>query len=106
MKTNPKMKYGKMNLLPGKIEPKDEMIMISVKMEGDLLDALKNHAKELGRPYQTVMKEMLRTSLGMENKSDAPPRDWAEIFRQLQDLKSRMEHVEEGRGDRKARKKA
>lgn len=66
MKTNPKMKFGKVNLLPEKIEPKDEMIMISVKMEGDLLDALKKQAKLVGRPYQTLLKEILRTSLGVD----------------------------------------
>lgn len=103
MKSNLKVKYGKMNLLPETIEPKDEMIMISVKMEGDLLDALKNRAKELGRPYQTLMKELLRESLGMKNSSASPSRDWAEIVKQLQELKDRMKHVEE---DRKIRKKA
>jgi uncharacterized protein (DUF4415 family) len=66
MKNNPKIKYGTKNLLPAKIDPKDEMIMISIKMEGDLLDALKAKAKELNRPYQTLMKEMLRDQLNLK----------------------------------------
>ncbi len=39
--------------------------MICIKMEGDLLDALKEKAKKLKRPYQTLMKEMLRDSLSL-----------------------------------------
>lgn len=66
MKKNPKIKYGTKNLLPEKINPKDEMITISIKMEGDLLDALKHKAKELNRPYQTLMKEMLRETLELK----------------------------------------
>ncbi len=65
MKNNPKIKYGSKNLLPEKINSKDELVMISIKMEGDLLDKLKARAKELNKPYQTMMKEMLRESLKM-----------------------------------------
>ena len=66
MKSNPKIKYGTKNLLPEKIDPKNEKVMISIKMEGDLLDALKVKAKELNRPYQTLMKEMLRDQLNLK----------------------------------------
>ena len=66
MKNSKKIKYGDKNLLPQKIHPRDEMIMISIKMEGDLLDALKNKAKELNRPYQSLMKEMLRERLNLK----------------------------------------
>jgi predicted DNA binding CopG/RHH family protein len=66
MKKNSKIKYGNKNLLPEKIDPKDERITISIKMEGDLLDALKHKAKELNRPYQTLMKEMLRETLELK----------------------------------------
>jgi len=66
MKKKNKIRYGKVNLLPEKIEPKDEKIRISIMMEGDLLDALKTRAQELGRPYQTLMKEVLRQNLKLK----------------------------------------
>lgn len=65
MKTNPKLKYGSKNLMPAKIDPRDISVMISIKMEGDLLNAIKNKAKELNRPYQTLMKEILRDHLNL-----------------------------------------
>ena len=45
-----KIQYGKTDLLPKRIEPKDENIRISIVMEGDLLDAIKVRAAQLGRP--------------------------------------------------------
>jgi len=66
MKNNRKIQYGTKNVLPEKISSRDETIMISIKMEGDLLDALKAKAKELNRPYQTLMKEMLRERLNLK----------------------------------------
>ena len=69
MKSNPKIKYGTKNLLPEKIDPRNEKVMISIKMEGDLLDALKAKAKELNRPYQTLMKEMLRDQLNLKTSA-------------------------------------
>ncbi|MGK5088385.1 CopG family antitoxin [Bdellovibrionota bacterium FG-2] len=61
-----KVHYVETNLLPERIEPKDEKSRISIIMEEDLLDALKARAKELGRPYQTLMKEILRQNLQIE----------------------------------------
>ena len=66
MKNNSNIRYGTKNLLPEKINPRDERVMISIKMEGDLLDALKAKAKELNRPYQTLMKEILRERLNLK----------------------------------------
>lgn len=66
MKKRNKIQLGKTNLLSKKVRPQDEMIMISIKMEGDLLDALKLRAKEINRPYQTLMKDILRESLGLK----------------------------------------
>lgn len=63
---NSKIKLGSKNLIPGKIQPKDELVMISIKMEGDLLDALKSKAKEMNQPYQTLLKKMLRESLDLK----------------------------------------
>jgi hypothetical protein len=64
-----KIKLGIKNQLPEKIDPCDERVLISIKMEGDLLDALKLKAKELNRPYQTLMKEMLRDQLNLKTSS-------------------------------------
>ena len=69
MKNKQKIQYGSKNLFPGKINTRDEMVMISIKMEGDLLDALKKKAKELNRPYQTLMKEMLREKLNLKTSN-------------------------------------
>ena len=66
MKNKQKIQLGTKDLLPRKIRPRDEMILISIKMEGDLLDALKAKAKKLNRPYQTLMKEMLRERLNLK----------------------------------------
>jgi len=62
-----KMEYGKVDQIKGELTSKSELVQISVKMEGDLLDALKAHAAKQKRPYQTVMKEMLRAQLANEN---------------------------------------
>jgi predicted DNA binding CopG/RHH family protein len=53
-----KFKYGKVDLLPGKIQPKDVNIRISIVREGDLLDAIKARAAETGIPYQTLIQEL------------------------------------------------
>ena len=66
MSKNPRVKYGNKNLLPEKINPEDISVLISIKMEGDLLRALKTRAKDLNRPYQTLMKELLRESLNLK----------------------------------------
>lgn len=63
MKNNPKIKYGAKNLLPEKLDLRNATVMISMKIEGDLLEAIKNKAKELNKPYQTMMKEILREHL-------------------------------------------
>lgn len=65
MTNNPKIKDGPVDLVPGNIEPRDEAIRISIILEGDLLDALKEKAVSLGLPYQTLMKLYLRQALEM-----------------------------------------
>ena len=82
MKAKDKVQYGVKNLLPAKIHTRDEMIMISIKMEGDLLDALKTKAKLLNRPYQTLMKEMLREQLNLKT-SDMDDRIRAIVRQEL-----------------------
>ncbi len=60
MANKSKLQFGKANLLPEEILPRDESVRISIVMEGDLLDAIKAQAREAGKPYQRVMKEALR----------------------------------------------
>lgn len=64
MKTKSKIKYGKTNLLPDRIEREDVRVMISLRMPGDLLDQYRSLAKERGIPYQTLIQQALRDYAG------------------------------------------
>ena len=90
MNKNPKIKYGKVNLLTDQVDPKDEAVRISIVMEGDLLDELKERAAIAGRPYQTVMKELLRDKLGLKSNRSKSIRA-AEVFKTIE---QRLENVE------------
>jgi hypothetical protein len=61
-----KVKTGDVNPFPDKIERKHITYPVTIKIEGDLLDALKGQAAERGLPYQTMTKQLLRAQLGME----------------------------------------
>ena len=104
-----KIKYGKVDLLPAKIEPKDVMITISVRMEGDLLDAIRSRAEVEGIPYQTFMKKVLRDHLLGDGRGTSQ----AELSRRLVALEeivlgSRTASVAQGKkpGAKRARKRA
>jgi|GEM_PF-6297017 len=58
-----KVETGDFNPFPEKIERKDVTVHISMKVEADLLDAIRAKAKEQNLPYQTMMKQMLRKQL-------------------------------------------
>ncbi len=62
MKKN-KFQNGKVNVLPDVIEDKDVTIHISLKIEGDLLRAIRALAEKEHLPYQTKLKQMLRAQL-------------------------------------------
>ena len=72
MEKNKAIKYADKDTLPARIDPKDEMVLISVRVEGDLLDALKAAAEKTNLGYQTVMKELLRERLGLNPKVHLP----------------------------------
>lgn len=74
--------YGKNNLLPAKIELKDVMVTISLRIEGDLLDAIRRRANEESIPYQTYMKKVLREHLLGKEKNLSQ----AELARRLEAL--------------------
>jgi|GEM_PF-4439656 len=85
MKNKGKISFGKKDLLPSKIDPKNEKVRISIIMEGDLLDALKLKASTLNVPYQTFMKDLLRDVLfgSTSNKLKVISEDRVrEIFRE------------------------
>jgi hypothetical protein len=72
MEKNKAVKFAEKDTLPAKIDPKDEMVLISVRMEGDLLDSLKMAAEQTNMGYQTIMKELLRERLGLDPKVHLP----------------------------------
>ncbi len=47
-------------------------IRISILMEGDLLAELKAEARQIGVPYQTLMKELLRKQLWQKHLGFEP----------------------------------
>lgn len=55
-----KIKFAEKDTLPSKIEDKDVTVQISLKIEGDLLKAIRARAAEAGMPYQTFMKHAIR----------------------------------------------
>lgn len=55
-----KIEYAEIDTLPQTIEDKDVTIQISLKVEGDLLKAIRAKAAEAGMPYQTYMKHAVR----------------------------------------------
>jgi predicted DNA binding CopG/RHH family protein len=63
-----RIQYGKTDILPSKIDPKDVTVQISLKVEEDLLDALRARASKLGLGYQTLMKQMLREKIAEEQE--------------------------------------
>lgn len=87
-----KVQYGKTDLLPKKIDPKDETIRISIIMEGDLLDAIKARALELGRPYQTLMKEILRQNLHKELPGEI---QFDVMLQKINEINSKLDQVKE-----------
>jgi hypothetical protein len=78
-----KINYGKKDLVGGPVAPSEEMVRISIMMEGDLLDALKTRAAAEKRPYQTMIKDFLRQQLGIEGK---PAIDREEIRRIVEEI--------------------
>lgn len=67
-----KMNYGKKNQLPDKIDPRNVRVSISMRIEGDLLDALKAAAKRTNVTYQTLFKELARAGLGLNARINIP----------------------------------
>ncbi|MGK5089528.1 hypothetical protein WDW86_18405 [Bdellovibrionota bacterium FG-2] len=58
----------------------------------DLLDALKARAKELRRPYQTLMKEVLRQNLQIAIPGHF---DFDALMQKVQEINTKLDHVQE-----------
>lgn len=60
-----KIKFGKKDVLPlGEFDPKKSKVKISLLLEGDLLEAYREAAKNTSHgEYQTLMKEKLREAM-------------------------------------------
>lgn len=69
-----KIRIGKVDPFPQNVETKDELIRISMMIEGDLLDELKARASESNLPYQTYLKQLLRRALAQTEFSDIEAR--------------------------------
>jgi len=103
----PEIKYAQKDTLPAKIEPRDEMVLISMRIEGDLLDALKAKATETKIGYQTLMKELVRVQLGLEPRVHLS-KPFSESMR-LEEFQrhvlGRLEKVERAQQDRRPKRK-
>jgi hypothetical protein len=93
-----KIKYATKDTLPDQIGGRDVTVQISLKIEGDLLKAIRARAKELDKPYQTVMKQLLREQLGMsEEQEPGLAEQVKQLFRDIKGLKSDYKRLAEGR---------
>jgi len=92
-----KFRYGTVDQLPEKIDRKDVTILISVKMEGDLLDTLRARAAVEAKPYQTYMKELLREKLGMSEGDEEMSAQVKKLKEDIEELKAGYRRLAEGR---------
>jgi predicted DNA binding CopG/RHH family protein len=59
-----KIRYGTKDVLDESYRDlKNHKHRISMMIDGDLLEAIKDRAAEVGAPYQTLMQKMLRDAL-------------------------------------------
>jgi len=61
MKSTAKIKYGRKRLLSkDEFDPKNGKFRVTMFVDLDVLDALRDEAKECGLPYQTHINQVLR----------------------------------------------
>lgn len=82
------IEYAEKNTLPETIEDKDVTVQISLKIEGDLLKAIRVRAKELDKPYQTIMKQLLREKLGMSGEQENLATQFKRLEEEVEELKA------------------
>ncbi len=62
-KKNKKISYGAVEAPEGFDNPKNHKVRVTMWMDGDLLEALKKHAEEVGAGYQTLAQKLLRDAI-------------------------------------------
>jgi len=85
-----KIEYADKDTLPESIDDRDVTVQISLKIEGDLLKAIRSRATAEGKPYQTLLKQMLRAQLGHHN---GDPED---VRKRLADLEGQVQSLMKG----------
>ncbi|OFZ81912.1 MAG: hypothetical protein A2583_05680 [Bdellovibrionales bacterium RIFOXYD1_FULL_53_11] len=87
MKIRKKLNYGKKDLLSlAPIIHRDVKVMISIKLDGDVLLAAKEKAAKDGLPYQTWINRLLRQNVLTEGDS---------IEARLAKAEARVEKIEQ-----------
>jgi predicted DNA binding CopG/RHH family protein len=56
-------------------DPKDAKVMISIRVDGDVLKAFKDQAKASGKKYQAIMNDVLRAAVTDERRPHKPLTD-------------------------------
>ncbi|MGZ3686834.1 MAG: BrnA antitoxin family protein [Bdellovibrionota bacterium] len=65
-----KIQYGEVEMPEGFHDPKNAKVLISIRVDGDVLEAFKKRAEREGKKYQALMHEVLRhASLNQEESS-------------------------------------
>ncbi|OFZ54964.1 MAG: hypothetical protein A2428_03055 [Bdellovibrionales bacterium RIFOXYC1_FULL_54_43] len=60
-KKGKKLKYGKKDLLAGwEFDPNEAKVLISIRLDGDVLEAVKAAAAKAGKKYQPWINDVLR----------------------------------------------
>lgn len=63
-----KINFGIRDMLPGKVDPKDVKVRISIMLDSDVLTHYKKRAEKTGGAYQTMMNLMLRQGMTHDNE--------------------------------------
>jgi uncharacterized protein (DUF4415 family) len=90
-----KIRYGKKDLLaPGDLDLKNAKVMITIRLDGDVLAAIKKAADQVHVPYQTLVNQKLRETF-LAQAAPISPEAIRELQAELGKLAERLEHLEE-----------
>jgi hypothetical protein len=96
-----KIVYTKKDTLDAdEFDPKFRKVSISIRVDGDVLDAAKARAEALHVGYQTLMNDILKKALivGSDKISPAISREQVDrILSQLEDVTDRVQELEKKR---------
>lgn len=80
MATNPKIRYGNVEVTEEDIAPEATRVRISIMVPGDVLKRIREMAAEQHKPYQTLMNEMLRSAAMQPSRSVEERLSWLEAI--------------------------